>query len=71
MNNNDEPPDYARPDRFLRIWQVSQRIGLSKTKIYGMQAEGTFPHSFPIAGRAVAWREADVIDWMGDRISPG
>lgn len=56
--------DYVPTSRFLRLWQVMQMIGLSRTKIYDMQAKGTFPHSFQLAGRAVAWREADVLSWM-------
>jgi prophage regulatory protein len=56
--------DYSFPNRFLRLDQVTKMISLSKTKIYDMQAKGTFPQSFQIAGRAVGWNEADILCWM-------
>jgi len=56
--------DYSFPNRFLRLDQVTKMVSLSKTKIYDMQAKGTFPHSFQIAGRAVRWNEADILSWM-------
>jgi prophage regulatory protein len=60
--------EYPLQDRFLRLCQVTQMIGLSRTKIYDMQAKMTFPHSIQLGGRAVAWLEADVRSWMAGRV---
>jgi prophage regulatory protein len=62
MNN-----EYVHPNRFLRIWAVKKMIGLSKTKIYDMQAKGTFPHSYELGGRSVGWLETEVHGWMNQR----
>jgi prophage regulatory protein len=59
MNNEQVPAD-----RFLRIDAVKNMIALSQTKIYAMQTEGTFPHSYQLGGRAVGWLESEVRGWM-------
>jgi prophage regulatory protein len=59
--------EHAPTNRFLRIWQVMQTVGLSRTTIYDLQRKGTFPKSFQLAGRTVAWLEADVHIWMAGR----
>lgn len=52
------------PDRFLRLPQVQERVGLGKTKIYALIAEGRFPRPYPLTRRAVRWSEQEVWDWM-------
>jgi prophage regulatory protein len=34
-----------------------------------MVANGTFPKQIKIGRRAVAWLQAEIDDWMNDRIS--
>jgi len=55
--------------RFLRIKQVEAITGLSKSGIYARMAAGEFPKSFPLSGRAVAWRETEVAAWQEKQIS--
>jgi len=63
MNN-----EYLPQNRFLRLRQVMELISLSRTKIYDMQAEGTFPRSFQLTEHAVAWLESEVAMWMAERV---
>jgi predicted DNA-binding transcriptional regulator AlpA len=59
-----------RPDRFVRVEEVAQRIGVSKFTIYGWVKRGAFPKSYqlnPEIGSAVAWRESEIEQWMGTR----
>jgi prophage regulatory protein len=55
--------------RFIRRNQVQQITGLSRSSIYAMVADGTFPKQIKIGRRAVAWLEAEIDDWMHERIS--
>jgi len=52
------------PDRFLRLPEVQARVGLGKTKIYALIAEGSFPRPYPLTRRAVRWSEREVGAWM-------
>ena len=44
--------------------------GLSRCTIYAMVKRGDFPENHPIGSRAVAWREAEVLQWLRDRRVP-
>ena len=50
--------------RMLRLPQVRAITGLGKTKIYELQAEGTFPMRVKLTAQSVAWVEADVQAWL-------
>ncbi len=51
---------YRRPD-------VEKLIGLSRSTLYAMMAEGSFPKPVKLGKRAVGWREGDVHDWIDSR----
>ena len=57
--------------KFLRRPQVERLTGLSLSTIYAMVADGSFPKQVKIGRRAVAWREADIDDWMLSRVKSG
>lgn len=50
--------------RILRLPQVMQTVGLSRSALYEKMAAGQFPKSFPLSGRAVGWLEEDVLAWI-------
>lgn len=49
--------------RFLRREEVLALVGLSRSKLYELMAEGTFPSPVSV-GRAVRWVEEEVLSWM-------
>lgn len=53
---------------FIRLPDVVQITGLSKTTIYKMIREGRFPRSVPIYGSSVAWPASEVSEWTQSRI---
>ena len=53
--------------RLLRLPEVRQISGLSKSSIYRMIDRGQFPAQVNIGTRAVAWRETDLQKWLEDR----
>jgi len=52
--------------RFLRLNEVREITGLSRSSIY---ADPQFPKPVKIGSRAVAWVEAEVRDWAKVRIA--
>lgn len=52
------------PARFLRLPAVLDRTGLTRATLYRRVAAGTFPPSVKLGPAMVAWREADIDDWM-------
>ena len=55
--------------RFLRLPEVLARTGLSRSTIYVRLDQGRFPRPVSLGGRAVGWIEAEVDEWMRDRIA--
>lgn len=56
-----------RQGRLLRRREVEAVTGLPRSTLYLKIAEGEFPRPVRLGKRAVAWREADVLDWIAQR----
>ncbi len=54
--------------RVLRLKEVCKVTGLGRSYIYLLQAEKRFPHSINIGTRAVGWLEAEVAEWIEQRV---
>ena len=54
--------------KLLRLPQVKQTTGLSKSTIYARIAEGTFPKQIALGPRLVVWVESDIQKWIGLQI---
>lgn len=54
--------DRVRPT-FLRLKEVSERVGLARSTIYSKIGKGRFPQPVNLGGRSVAWRVADIEAW--------
>jgi prophage regulatory protein len=52
----------------LRLNDVKSRTGLSRSTIYARMAEGAFPKTISLGGRAVGWVEAEINDWISARV---
>lgn len=54
----------------LRLHQVLDLTGLSRTPLYRAMAGGEFPRPVKLgSGRAVGWVEAEVLNWISSRIA--
>ncbi|WP_159832320.1 AlpA family transcriptional regulator [Novosphingobium sp. TCA1] len=53
-------------DRLIRLNDVLHITGLSRSTLYRKIDEGSFPKQIRIAARCTAWRESDVIAWVGN-----
>lgn len=54
--------------KILRLPNVKSRTGLSRSTIYLRISEGSFPAPVSLGGRAVGWIEAEVDEWLKQRI---
>ncbi len=54
--------------QLLRRPDVEKRTGLKRSHIYALMKAGSFPQSVPLGGRAVAWIESEVDNWIAGRI---
>lgn len=52
----------------LRLPEVKNRTGLSRSTIYLRVAKGNFPKPVSLGGRAVGWVEAEVTQWLQDQV---
>ncbi|KJS06210.1 MAG: hypothetical protein VR73_10280 [Gammaproteobacteria bacterium BRH_c0] len=59
----------GKPDRLIRKPVVLDRTGGSNAWLYKMIAEGSFPKQVHIGGRAVAWLESEVDEWIQARLA--
>ena len=54
--------------RLLRMPQVMDRTGLSRSTIYLRLEQGRFPKSIPLGGRAVGWLESELDAWIVEQV---
>lgn len=54
--------------RFLRLPQVKQMTGLSKSTIYDRVQQGGFPAPVKLGNRAVGWVEQEIQHWIDQLI---
>ena len=62
-------PNRPSEPSLLRLSEVRQRIGLSRSTIYARIAEGKFPRPVPIGARAVGFLKAEVENWIADQVA--
>ncbi|WP_297463230.1 AlpA family transcriptional regulator [Ferrovum sp.] len=55
--------------RILRLDAVLDKTGLSRSLIYQLVSEGSFPAQIHLGARSVGWIEAEVDDWINTRIA--
>lgn len=59
----------STPNRLLRIREVMNRTGLSRSVLYSLAAAGDFPHPVKLSQRCSAWPEQAIDDWIAERIA--
>ncbi len=69
MTENPNEQRTNPPTCFLRLPEVMERTGLSRSTIYVRVAAGRFPQPVALGGRVVGWIEAEVDEWVRERIA--
>ena len=55
-------------DLFIRLPEVMQRVGLSKSQVYKLIAEDQFPNPVKVSQRISCWVVTEVDDWIKNQI---
>ena len=55
-------------NKFIRLNQVKEKTGLSRSSIYQFIKEGKFPAQVTVGHRAAAWVDSEVDDCINGRI---
>ena len=50
--------------RILRMPDLKEKVGLSKTTIYDLIAAGKFPASINLTAKSRGWLDNEVDDWL-------
>ncbi len=73
LNHISEPikqakkPENKNQERILRLDEVTQLVGVSRTTLWRMERKGDFPARIPLSSRSVGWRSIDIDNWMKNR----
>jgi prophage regulatory protein len=57
------------PEKILRLPNVLDRTGLSRSTVYLRVTEGRFPRPVSLGARAVGWIETEVEEWIARQIA--
>jgi prophage regulatory protein len=64
--------DFQKDERplqtILRLTEVRQRTGLSRSTIYLRIEKGEFPRQVSLGARSVGWLQREVEDWINRRV---
>ena len=55
--------------RVLRLKEVINITGLSRSTIYELIAQNQFPKQLPLGARAVGWVEEEINNWITQQIA--
>lgn len=55
--------------KMIRLPIVIEKTGLSRSSIYLRMSNNEFPKSISLGGRAIAWLEDDINQWLEQKIA--
>ncbi|NOJ11286.1 helix-turn-helix transcriptional regulator [Vibrio splendidus] len=61
MNNIKQPPTTSR---LMRLKEVTQITGISRSSLYKYLNEGKFPRPVSLGARSVAWVDHEIQAWI-------
>lgn len=57
------------PNDLIRVKEVVQMTGLSKSTLYRLQQHEEFPKSIRLGCRSVAWLRGDIESWISTKVN--
>lgn len=60
-------PKTTNPDKIIRIKDVIQMTGLSRTTLWRLERKGEFPKRLPLSAGSVGWRYSGIEQWVKSR----
>jgi len=64
----NKPPSIHDDVTFIRLPEVKAVTGLSKTSLYALIKEKSFPAPVRLGPRAVAWVKSEIRQWAVERV---
>lgn len=64
-----EDGSFSTRARIIKLSEVKDLTGLSRSSIYRKISDDSFPKAVSLGGKAVGWVEAEVQQWILDRIA--
>lgn len=68
LGSAKETPSNLEDVSFLRLPEVKAVTGLSKTSLYALIRDHSFPAPVRVGPRAVAWVRSEVKQWAANRV---
>ena len=62
------PRHYGPPERFMRLAEVMNVTGLSRSHIYRLMKRKAFPSTVALGPSTVAWRQTQIDAWIRGKI---
>jgi prophage regulatory protein len=59
----------SKPARLIRLDEVKQRTGLTRSTLYAKIRSGLFPKPISLTSRCVAWLDSEVDAWIAERVN--
>lgn len=54
--------------RFIRMPDLRQKVGLSKSQIYKLIQQGEFPEPVKLGRKVSVWTDAEIEEWMSKQV---
>lgn len=54
--------------RLIRLRTVREKTGLSKSSLYALAQQGSFPRPVKLGERSSGWLESEVDSWIAARV---
>jgi predicted DNA-binding transcriptional regulator AlpA len=62
-------PKVGEGDRFLRLNQIVEMLGIGKSTVYNLMYKGEFPKQIKLGYKLAVWRESDIRAYMDNAVS--
>jgi len=59
--------EQTKPNKLLRIADVSTKTTIAKSTLWLMMSENRFPKPVKLSGAINVWRESDIDDWIDEK----
>ena len=63
------PSANSNCSRFLRLPEVLNLVGVTRSTLYRWMDAGTFPKQISVGGNTVVWVESAVTSWMEEQMA--
>jgi len=55
--------------RIMRLKEVIEKTGLSRSTIYNLISQGKFPKQIDLGARSVGWVDTEIEEWLEVKIA--